>query len=65
MQSPLRGVNLGGWFSPLDAIGWSCWNYKNPDFGLASRGEARFVAYPQDANDDRTDHELMRLLTSH
>jgi aryl-phospho-beta-D-glucosidase BglC (GH1 family) len=43
-------------------IGFSYWNYKNLDFGLVSRGESRFAEYPQYANAERVDHELVELL---
>ncbi len=46
-------------------FGWSYWNYLNLDFGLISRGEARFARSPQYDNPERTDHELVRLLTAY
>lgn len=46
------------------AIGWSYWNYRNLDFGLVSRGEARFASHPQYDNPERTDHPLVELLTA-
>jgi len=46
-------------------FGWSYWNYRNLDFGLISRNEARFAQSPQYDNPERTDHEMVRLLAAH
>jgi endoglucanase len=46
-------------------LGWSYWNYRNLDFGLISRGEARFARSPQYDNPERTDRELVQLLATH
>jgi len=43
-------------------IGYSYWNYKNLDFGIVSQGESLFENYPQYANEDRVDRELIELL---
>lgn len=46
-------------------IGYSYWNYKNLDFGLVSSNEQRFADYPQYANPDRVDYELVELFRQH
>lgn len=46
-------------------LGWSFWNYLNPDFGLISRHEALFARSPQHDQPGCTDHERVKLPASH
>lgn len=63
-SSQLRWMD--DFLSVLEAhgIGFSYWNYKNLDFGLLSRGEQLFRDYPQYANPERIDSQLVALLQS-
>jgi aryl-phospho-beta-D-glucosidase BglC (GH1 family) len=67
LGGPDRGSQLA-WMRDLlslfgeHQVGWSCWTYKNLDFGLLSRGEQLCAKSPQYDNPERVDREMVALL---